>query len=86
MQVRVRPEDETAFSEVRVVGGENMMEERPTTEGLALFDTGVKVCICLRGHMPGACSPAFACKQPATCGKECRTAVSSRFYTRNAML
>jgi hypothetical protein len=32
-----------AYSEVRVVGGENMMEERPVTEGLALFDTGVKV-------------------------------------------
>ncbi len=39
----MRPEDETAFSEVRVVGGENMMEEHPVTEGLALFDTGVKV-------------------------------------------
>lgn len=36
-------EDAVAFSEVRVVGGENMMEERPVTEGLALFDTGVKV-------------------------------------------
>ncbi len=32
-----------AFNEVRVVGGENMMEEHPVTEGLALFDTGVKV-------------------------------------------
>ena len=30
-------------TEVRVVGGENMMEERPTTEGLELFDTGVEV-------------------------------------------
>lgn len=34
-----------AFTEVRVVGGENMMEEHPVTEGLALFDTGVKVSI-----------------------------------------
>ena len=31
-------------TDVRVVGGENMMEERPTTEGLELFDTGVEVC------------------------------------------
>ncbi|BDA43963.1 hypothetical protein COCOBI_05-1470 [Coccomyxa sp. Obi] len=32
-----------AMNEVRVVGGENMMEEHPVTEGLSLFDTGVKV-------------------------------------------
>ncbi len=31
------------MNEVRVVGGENMMEEHPVTEGLSLFDTGVKV-------------------------------------------
>ena len=30
-------------TDVRIVGGENMMEERPTTEGLELFDTGVEV-------------------------------------------
>ena len=51
-QVRVRPEEETAFSEVRVVGGENMMEERPVTEGLALFDTGIRV---RPAHAWGAC-------------------------------
>ena len=32
-----------AVAQIRVVGGENMMEERPVTEGLSLFDTGVKV-------------------------------------------
>ena len=31
------------MAQIRVVGGENMMEERPVTEGLTLFDTGVKV-------------------------------------------
>ena len=31
------------YADVRVVGGENMMEERPITEGLELFDTGVQV-------------------------------------------
>ncbi len=37
----MQPEESNA--DVRVVGGENMMEERPITEGLELFDTGVKV-------------------------------------------
>ena len=32
-----------SYADVRVVGGENMMEERPITEGLELFDTGVQV-------------------------------------------
>ncbi len=39
----ISDEDTIAMNEVRVVGGENMMEEHPVTEGLALFDTGVKV-------------------------------------------
>lgn len=43
VEMPIQGEDAIAFSEVRVVGGENMMEERPVTEGLALFDTGVKV-------------------------------------------
>ena len=32
-----------SYADVRVVGGENMMEERPITEGLELFGTGVQV-------------------------------------------
>ena len=32
-----------SYAEVRVVGGENMADERPLTEGLELFDTGVEV-------------------------------------------
>ncbi len=39
----VPEEGAIAMNEVRVVGGENLMEEHPVTEGLALFDTGVKV-------------------------------------------
>ena len=32
-----------SYADVRVVGGENMADERPITEGLELFDTGVEV-------------------------------------------
>ena len=32
-----------SYADVRVVGGENMADERPLTEGLELFDTGVEV-------------------------------------------
>ncbi len=32
-----------SYADVRVVGGENSLEERPLTEGLELFGTGVEV-------------------------------------------
>ena len=32
-----------SYADVRVVGGENSLEERPLTEGLELFNTGVEV-------------------------------------------
>lgn len=37
-----------SYADVRVVGGENMADERPITEGLELFDTGVEVST--KGH------------------------------------
>ncbi|CAL5220196.1 g2169 [Coccomyxa viridis] len=36
------PKVDESYADVRVVGGENMADERPITEGLELFDTGVE--------------------------------------------
>ena len=46
-----------SYADVRVVGGENMMEERPITEGLELFDTGVQV----RVVTSCECSAVYQC-------------------------